>query len=440
MKQCKVKTDDWIKQLYNLYTKLRSKKENGATSETSTEIQQKESIVGDESGKSVTWDEQILGGSARASSIQESKESKFIERCIEKVNEELFIQQAKSPFFDSLPSRSLPPSFQSTEIKLDKILGTGEYCRVHRVAQFEVPESCHICFLHRGFEDEKTPSAPSENSTLSSGTPSKRGLVVNVTGEIEDTKPNGSANSKKGFVVNVTEEITETTHNRSNNNSATKSKRTSKRVISSEAGSGHKRGVSWDNMSKVISHEASKTLTTAEHVNMDLPKKHDKVISFFSFQQDDNISDYDDLEEDHEDEYDHETRGFMKDHCLRGGEARYAIKRIKHELEGEDIVDPAIDLARESKFLAGLSHPSIIKIRGTAGVAGHPRFAIILDRLQETLDNKIPIWKEEVKQYQGSLPLFGFKKDKKALKRNWIDRMLCAYDIAHAMNYLHGRG
>ena len=439
MKQSKNKTDDWIKQLYSLYTKLRSKKENGAVPDTTIEIKSQESLVGDGSNKSVTWDEQVLGGSARAGSIQESKESKFIERCIEKVNEELLIQKIKSPFFDSLPSRSFPPSFESPEIKLDKILGTGEYCRVHRIAQFEVPESCHICFLHRGFEDERTPSAPSENSTLSSGTPSKKGLVVNITQDIADTKPNGSANSKKGLVVNITEEVVDTKSN-GNANSISNSKKTLNRVNTSEAGPGHKRGVSWDNMSKVISHEASKTLTTAEHVNMDLPKKHDKVISFFSFQQDDNISDYDDLEEDHEDEYDHETRGFMKDHCLRGGEARYAIKRIKHELEGEDIIDAAIDLAREAQFLAGLSHPSIIKIRGTAGVAGHPRFAIVLDRLQDTLDNKIPIWKEEVKQYQGSLPLFGFKRDKKALKRNWIDRMLCAYDIAHAMNYLHGHG
>jgi serine/threonine protein kinase len=229
--------------------------------------------------------------------------------------------------------------------------------------------------------------------------------------------------------------------NAPNTNDGSNSPTKSKKCTTTETG--HKRGVSWDEVPQIITKfESSKTLTTAERNNIDrLPKKaHDRVISFFSFQHDDNISDYDDLEEDHEDEYDHETRGFMKDHCLRAGESRYAIKRIKHELTGEDIIDAAIDLAREAQFLAGLSHPSIIKIRGTVGVAGHPRFAIVLDRLYETLETKMLLWKEEVKQYQGPLTMFGFKKDKKALKKNWINRLLCAYDIAHAMNYLHGRG
>lgn len=349
-----------------------------------------------------------------ASSIHETKESKFISRCIDKVNEELQIQKIRSPFFDSLPPRNSPPFFEGTEIKLDKVLGTGEYCRIHEVVQFQVPETCHICFLHRGFEDESPSSYPSTNSTLSSST------------------------SKKG-VASPDMAAVKTTKSKEESSSPLKSKKSN---ATPETGPNHKRGVSWDDIPKRIIADvpSSKTLTTAERNNMDLPKKsHDRVISFFSFQPDDNISDYDDLEEDHEDEYDHETRGFMKDHCLRAGEARYAIKRIRHELKGEDIIDAAIDLAREAQFLAGLSHPSIIKIRGTVGVAGHPRFAIVLDRLYETLDAKMVIWKEEVKAYQGPLP-FGIKRDKKALKKNWINRLLCAYDIAHAMNYLHGRG
>lgn len=369
--------------------------------------------MGEDSAKSVTWNEQSV-----TSSIHETRESKFIARCIDKVSEELQIQKIRSPFFDSTPQRNSPPFFDQTEVKLDKVLGTGEYCRIHEVVQFQVPESCHICFLHRGFEDESpsSPSGPSENSTLSSNTP-KKGAVANS--QLKSTKPKEESNS----------------HTKS------KKSNTTSPLTSPETGLSHKRGVSWDDVPKIITNlQSAKTLTKAERNNMDLPKKsHDRVISFFSFQPDDNISDYDDLEEDHEDEYDHETRGFMKDHCLRAGEARYAIKRIRHELEGEDIIDAAIDLAREAQFLAGLSHPSIIKIRGTVGVAGHPRFAIVLDRLYETLDAKMITWKEEVKKYQGPLP-FGIKRDKKALKKNWINRLPCAYDIAHAMNYLHGRG
>ena len=48
----------------------------------------------------------------------------------------------------------------------------------------------------------------------------------------------------------------------------------------------------------------------------------------------------------------------MKDHCLRNGEARYAIKRIRGSLAGQE--DAVVDLAREAEFLAQLKHPNII--------------------------------------------------------------------------------
>jgi serine/threonine protein kinase len=330
------------------------------------------------------------------------------------------MQKLRSPFFDSLPPRNSPPCFESSEMKLNQVLGAGEYCRIHEVVQFEVPESCHICFLHRGYEE----------GSLSSGASKKAAAAVLAAGNAGGTTDanNGVINSKPKDETHLTSKSKKSTNTTS--------------LTSPESGAGHKRGVSWDDVPKEITKLSSaQTLTLAERNTMDLPKKpNDRVISFFSFEPDDNISDYDDFEEDHQDEFDHETRGFMKDHCLRAGEARYAVKRIKHELKGEDIIDAAIDLAREAQFLAGLSHPSIIKIRGTVGVAGHPKFSIVLDRLYETLDAKMLIWGEEVKKFQGPFPLFGFKKDKKALKKNWISRLLFAYDIAHAMDYLHSRG
>ena len=72
------------------------------------------------------WDEKVRGGGADADSIYETKESKFISEAIDKVNQELLIQKARSPFFDRFPPRNPPRSFVSAEIELDKILGTGE--------------------------------------------------------------------------------------------------------------------------------------------------------------------------------------------------------------------------------------------------------------------------------------------------------------------------
>lgn len=418
IKQSKLTTDEWIKQINTFYNKLR--KNDKAPKDIVLNPQ--ESTVAEGSIKSVTWEDEKAAGSI-SGSIHETKESKFIDRCIQKVNEELLIQKLRSPFFDSLPPRNSPPYFESTEIKLNQVLGAGEYCRIHEVVQFEVPESCHICFLHRGYEDSR--GSPSENSTLSSTTLKRAAAAAAAAAEnaVVDSKTNDE--------------------NETQSPSKSKKSTTTTPITSPETGvPGHKRVVSWDDVPKVITKLSSaKMLTLAERNTIDLPKKsNDREISFFSFEPDDNISDYDDFEEDHQDEFDHETRGFMKDHCLRAGEARYAVKRIKHELKGEDIIDAAIDLGREAQFLAGLSHPSIIKIRGTVGVAGHPKFSIVLDRLYETLDAKMLIWNEEVKKYQGPLPLLGFKKNKKALKKNWISRLLFAYDIAHAMDYLHSHG
>ncbi|KAL7532399.1 hypothetical protein ACHAWF_004120, partial [Thalassiosira exigua] len=78
----------------------------------------------------------------------------------------------------------------------------------------------------------------------------------------------------------------------------------------------------------------------------------------FSFKYDPNISDFEELESDHEHVEDDDEgrggggyamRGFMKDHCLRNGEARHAIKRIRNDLRGEEeIASAAVNLAREA--------------------------------------------------------------------------------------------
>ena len=57
----------------------------------------------------------------------------------------------------------------------------------------------------------------------------------------------------------------------------------------------------------------------------------------FTFPRDDNIPDYDDLASDHEEDESgpgHASRGFMRDHCPRSGEARYAIKHVRSDLGG----------------------------------------------------------------------------------------------------------
>jgi len=130
----------------------------------------------------------------------------------------------------------------------------------------------------------------------------------------------------------------------------------------------------------------------------------------------------------------------MKDHCLRNGEARYAIKRIRSNLVGrEEITDAVIDLAREAEFLAALKHPNVIRIRGTIGEPGHPKYSLILDRLYDTLEVQMRKWKADKKRYRGKFKgLIG--RNKMMLKKLWMDRLVASYDLARAMAYLHSQG
>jgi len=134
----------------------------------------------------------------------------------------------------------------------------------------------------------------------------------------------------------------------------------------------------------------------------------------------------------------HDEISFMSRECIRHGVCRYAIKRIKPSLKAEKRLDSMIDLALESKYLAILSHPNIIHMRGLGILPCHSSFFIILDRLYETLGEKILRWKEVANSNTGFLAKR--KKSVKAEKKQlWSDRILAAYDISRALRYLHGR-
>jgi hypothetical protein len=217
--------------------------------------------------------------------VQTTNESRVLQNMITCVMEELCLQKADSAFFDGALDNNPPPSFMTSEVELAGELGEGEFCKIYEVHRFRVPESCHLCFLHRGYKD---PSPIREIPTSV--------MIGNINTSQHDKELRPVSAKNEGQSAPPT-----------NANAACRSAETSP-----------------------------------------------KPVSNFSFTYDANISDYDDLEDDHEDDgFDHPTRGFMKDHCLRNGEARYAIKRIRSCLVGEEeITLAAMDLAREAEFLA----------------------------------------------------------------------------------------
>ena len=131
------------------------------------------------------------------------------------------------------------------------------------------------------------------------------------------------------------------------------------------------------------------------------------------------------------------ARAFMAEHSLRDGDARYAIKRLKPGLGDKDRVHGVKDLAIEAKFLAVVSHPNIIKMRGTAATDSlRYDFFIIMDRLYETLDERIEDWAEQEKQFVGCCGgLWGANIEELASLR--LERIVALYDVSKALAYLH---
>ena len=132
-----------------------------------------------------------------------------------------------------------------------------------------------------------------------------------------------------------------------------------------------------------------------------------------------------------------EARVFLAENTLRDGHARYAIKRLKPDLSEKDRKDAVMDMAIEAKFLAVISHPNIVKMRGTASTDSlRYDYFIVMDRLYGTLDERIDEWLEQEKEMAGSCcGLWG--SDEGRLTEIRLERITALYDVSKAMEYLH---
>lgn len=129
-----------------------------------------------------------------------------------------------------------------------------------------------------------------------------------------------------------------------------------------------------------------------------------------------------------------QDRRFMAQHCIRGeGSCRYAIKMLsdKTKADKELLLSGVVDLAMETRFLAVCKHPNLVKMRAVAyGSPYDPDYFLILDKLYDTLHQRILKWK---KRKIGGV--FGAKKKKQMAF--WIERVTVGYDLANGLKYMH---
>uniref|UniRef100_A0A7S1YST7 Protein kinase domain-containing protein n=1 Tax=Ditylum brightwellii TaxID=49249 RepID=A0A7S1YST7_9STRA len=133
------------------------------------------------------------------------------------------------------------------------------------------------------------------------------------------------------------------------------------------------------------------------------------------------------------------TRDFVATRSLREGKvARYAIKQLSDACHNDNhlFLKGIIDLALEAKFLAVLEHPHIIKMRAVASVGPVSKnYFLILDRLYDTLEQRIRSWKAKKKRGKSFIgKVTGAKKKKNEIE---LERMVTSADLASAMKYMH---
>jgi len=150
------------------------------------------------------------------------------------------------------------------------------------------------------------------------------------------------------------------------------------------------------------------------------------------------VSDLDDDDkEDGEAEY---MRDYLIHHVYRCGQYRYAIKQVRLGTgEGDAQIQAAVDMAMETKILSSIDHPNIVKVRAIMGTFGKPNdFGIIMDRLNDTLRDKIEHWAVEEKGAKGSLiKRVSGRMDVERRNELLLVRLYALYDIARALKFLH---
>jgi hypothetical protein len=96
-----------------------------------------------------------------------------------------------------------------------------------------------------------------------------------------------------------------------------------------------------------------------------------------------------------------------------------------------------IDMCVETMFLAVVSHPHIITMRaiGANGMI-KPDYFIILDRLYDTLEARIPKWRQQSKQARSCMNMLT-RSSRSKLNELMETQLSYAYDLSGAFEYMH---
>lgn len=156
----------------------------------------------------------------------------------------------------------------------------------------------------------------------------------------------------------------------------------------------------------------------------------------------------------HHHDYSHDermNRNNIKFNC-KTKNCGYAIKTIRPErLKSERSFLVAVgDLKMEAYLLSRIRHPNIIRLHGITGDGvdvydtsdRHDAYFLILDRLEESLKDRILRWKLELNRLAQPSVIVGMLNHQRITKRQrqlFLERLIVAHDIASAVEHLHSQ-
>lgn len=119
---------------------------------------------------------------------------------------------------------------------------------------------------------------------------------------------------------------------------------------------------------------------------------------------------------------------------------KYVVKQVEPMLLETDRVTflkGIVDLAIETQFLASLHHPNIMQLRACckASPFEDPDYFIVLDALSETLPKRLNSWMQMKRTTRGITGIVTGGRRKASTLHT--ERLLVAFDVAEALNYLH---
>mmetsp|Transcript_2194 Transcript_2194/g.5456 ORF Transcript_2194/g.5456 Transcript_2194/m.5456 type:complete len:751 (-) Transcript_2194:113-2365(-) len=160
----------------------------------------------------------------------------------------------------------------------------------------------------------------------------------------------------------------------------------------------------------------------------------------YGFSDDSSMFGSNDGDEQEMNNLDIEARAFLSRHALKKDDtkrSRYAVKVLSPNVmcDTESFLQGISDMAVETRILSNMDHPNIMKLRAHAKVEPYNEYYfIVMDRLYDSLDDRLAQWE---KRSRGNLISRLQKKESSALLQVRKEKFQVAYDLAHALCYVH---